>query len=97
MLRYLNILIFGMLLMLAGCASIPSQEMADARTELRAAETANAARYAPEPLAEARKYLADAERRLELGDYADARRNADQARLYAISARRQAQRIMADH
>lgn len=94
MLRYLNALIFGTLLLLAGCASIPSQEMADARAELLAAEADNAARHAPDLMAEARKYLADTERRLELGDYTHARRNAEQARLYAISARRQAQRKM---
>lgn len=94
MLRYLNALILGALLMVAGCASIPSQEMADARTELLAAEADNATRYAPGLMAEARKYLADAERRLELGDYDHARQYAEQARLYAISAQNLAQRKM---
>lgn len=89
--RYLNILVVGVILLLAGCAAVPSQEMADARTELRAAEAANAARYAPAQLAAARRRLADAESRLELGDYAEARRNAERARMDAIDARIQAQ------
>lgn len=89
--RYSNVLVVSVLLMLAGCATVPSQEMADARTELRAAEAAGAARYAPAQLAAARRHLADAESRLELGDYAEARRNARWARIDAIGARREAQ------
>lgn len=91
MLRYSNVLAVSVILMLAGCATVPSQEMADARTELRAAEAAGAARYAPAQLAVARRRLADAESRLELGDYAEARLNAERARMDAISARIQAQ------
>lgn len=89
--RYSNVLVVSVILMLAGCATVPGQEMADARTELRAAEAANAARYAPAQLAAARRHLAEAESRLELGDYAQARRNAERARMDAISARIQAQ------
>ncbi len=89
--RYSKVLAVCVVWVLAGCTTVPSQEMADARTELRAAETVGAARYAPAQLAIARRRLADAESRLELGEYAEARRNARRARIDAISARIAAQ------
>lgn len=87
MLRFIQLLPVFAALLLAGCATAPSQEMADARLELQAAEAAHAARYAPEPLIEARRRLAEAESRLELGSYNDARRSAERARSNAALAR----------
>ncbi len=53
------------LLLLAGCATAPVQEMSDARQAIQAAEEAGAAEYAPEALQDARRLLTSAERKLQ--------------------------------
>ena len=75
------------LTMLGACAGAPTQQMADARMELKAAEEAGAKENAQESLLRARKTLSIAEQQLELGNYYDARVAADKARDEASNAR----------
>jgi hypothetical protein len=71
-------------LFLFACTTMaPVQEMSNARQTLRAADDAEAARYAPEILGKARDLLQAAEQQLAAGDY-------EQARSYALSARQEA-------
>jgi flagellar basal body L-ring protein FlgH len=83
-----------LLILLAGlsaaCASIPSQEMSDARQAVQAAHEANADKLAPEPLNEAQKLLDEARTALGQGDYSAARAKAIRAKEAAIRAREQA-------
>ncbi len=74
-----------------GCASAPVQEMSDARQMLQAAERAGAPRHAPRPYARARRLLEEAERALEIGRYAEARRLAREAAAAAAEARARAE------
>jgi hypothetical protein len=78
---------------LGGCASVPSQEMSDARRALNAAREARAADLAPEVMAQADAALADASEALRLGDFERARERAAAARESAIVARRLAVRL----
>jgi hypothetical protein len=78
---------------LGGCASVPSQEMSDARRALDAARAARAAELVPEVMARADGALADASDALRRGDFERARARADAARESAIVARRLAIRI----
>jgi hypothetical protein len=79
-------------LALAGCVSSPPvQEMSDARQAIMAAEQANAERMAADTLADARRFLAEAERQLELQAYGPARMNAVRAKNRAVSALRSTQ------
>ncbi len=76
-------------LALAGCVTAPPvQEMSDARQAIKAAETANAARVAPESLQDARRFLADAERQIQQQAYGPARFNAVRAKNRAAIALR---------
>lgn len=72
---------------LAGCAAAPTQEMADARALLRAAEEAGARELASSSLGNARKALSSAETQLEIGYFRDARTNAVHAQQEATRAR----------
>ena len=74
------------LVLLAGCASAPVQEMSDARQAIHAAEEAGAAEYAPEALREAKRLLTSAERKLQREAYASARMDARDARRRATDA-----------
>ena len=74
------------LLALAGCATAPVQEMSDARQAIAAAEEAGADRLAPEPLAAARQFLADAEQSLKQRSYSVARSRAISAKGKAVEA-----------
>jgi hypothetical protein len=71
----------------AGCASLPSQEMADARQAIAAADDAGAAAAAAGLLDQARNHLADAEAGLERGAYSRAADDALAAKQAAVSAR----------
>jgi len=73
-------------LVLAGCASVPAQEMSDARQAVSAAHDVGAAEHASENVQQAEQLLDRAERELELGDYGDAREDAEAARAAAIKA-----------
>ncbi|MBI5461519.1 MAG: DUF4398 domain-containing protein [Gammaproteobacteria bacterium] len=72
---------------LAGCATIPAQEMSDARQAIMAAETAGASARAPRALDHARELLEQAQIELAVRDYASARRSANASKEAAIQAR----------
>ncbi|MFP5344485.1 MAG: DUF4398 domain-containing protein [Gammaproteobacteria bacterium] len=74
----------------AACASIPSQEMSDARQAVQAAQEADAGTLAPEQFSEAQKLLEEARGALSLGNYSEARASALRAKEAAIRAREQA-------
>jgi non-ribosomal peptide synthetase component F len=77
------------LTLLCACATTPpSQEMADARAELRAAEDAGAKNIGVEQFKEASNSLSLAERELDLSDYRTARNYAIIARSAASTARK---------
>jgi hypothetical protein len=75
------------LLAVSACVtSPPVQEMSDARQAIAAAEEADAERLAPAPLSDARRYLGEAERQLQLEAYGPARMNAVRAKNSAVEA-----------
>jgi len=74
-------------LIAAGCATAPPvQEMSDARQAIAAAEEADAARLAPVPLTDARRFLAQAETQIRNQSYTMARSNAVRAKNRAVDA-----------
>lgn len=75
---------------LAACATVPVQEMSDARLAIRSAEAVGASERSPQALMEARRLLQEAQTRLESGAYEDARQYALDARQQAIKARKMA-------
>lgn len=76
-------------LLLVGCVTAPPvQEMSDARQAIRAAEQAAPARVVAETLADARRFLAEAERQIQQEAYGPARMNAVRAKNRAILALR---------
>jgi hypothetical protein len=79
-------------LLLAGCVNAPPvQEMSDARQAISAAEQADADRVAADTLADARRFLADAERQIQEEAYGPARLNAVRAKNRALLALRSTQ------
>ena len=93
-LRYKNYKMFRILLtltalVLAGCVTAPPvQEMSDARQAIQAAEEANAGPVAADTLAEARRFLAEAEQQIQQEAYGPARMNAVRAKNRAVLALR---------
>ncbi len=73
-------------MLLAGCASAPTQEMSDARQAVSAAHDVGAAEHASENVQQAEHLLDKAARELEQGDFGDAREDAEAARVEAIKA-----------
>jgi hypothetical protein len=79
-------------LALAGCVSAPPvQEMSDARQAIAAAEQADAGRVSADTLADARRFLAEAERQIQEQAYGPARMNAVRAKNRAVLALRSTQ------
>lgn len=79
--------------LLAGCASVPYQEMSDARQAIDAASPIVADQPGErDQVEQARDLLERAEEHLRDGDYAVARTLAEQARDLAIEARESAER-----
>ncbi|NNF66911.1 MAG: DUF4398 domain-containing protein [Gammaproteobacteria bacterium] len=76
----------AILLSLTACAAAPVQEMSNARQAIAAAEEAGAATTAPEVLEKAHQLLAQAEQRLQIKEFREARRAAIAAQLQAIRA-----------
>jgi hypothetical protein len=101
-LQYKNDKVFRVLatigvLLLAGCVtSPPVQEMSDARQAISAAEQANADRVAASSMADARRFLAEAERQIQEEAYGPARMNAVRAKNRAVLALRSTQPAAAD-
>jgi hypothetical protein len=78
--------------LLAGCVTAPPvQEMSDARQAISAAEQADADRVAADTLADARRFLAEAERQSHEEAYGPARMNAVRAKNRAVLALRSTQ------
>ena len=75
------------LLLLAACETAPPvQEMSDARQAITVAREAGAADLAASELAEAERYLENAEQRLDRQQYREARNAALEAKLRAQQA-----------
>ena len=74
-------------LLLAACASVPTQEMSDARQALRAARDAGAEVHAPRLLERAERFLRRAEDDLAARSYRAAREDALAAKDAALAAR----------
>lgn len=73
--------------LVAACVTTPPvQEMSDARQAIAAAADADAARHAPETLAEARRLLETAQQQLQEEAYGSARLNAVRAKNRAAQA-----------
>ena len=72
---------------LVACATIPAQEMSDARQAIQAAEDAGASAHSPRALDHARFLLEQAQIELAERDYASARRSANASKEAAIQAR----------
>lgn len=80
-----------LLLLLAGCASIPYQEMSDARQAVESAEAAVGSMPGPSTqVKHAEALLERAQRHLGEGRYGEARRLANEAKSLAIEARESA-------
>ena len=76
----------------AGCVTAPPvQEMSDARQAISAAEQADAGRVAADTLADARRFLAEAEQQIQQQAYGPARMNAVRAKNRAVLALRSTQ------
>jgi hypothetical protein len=76
-------------LVVAGCVTAPPvQEMSDARQAISAAEQANAGSVAADTLADARRFLAEAEQQIQQQSYGPARMNAVRAKNRAVLALR---------
>jgi uncharacterized protein HemX len=88
----LTLLALIALILGAGCATAPPvQEMSDARQAIAAAEEAQAERYAPDQMREARRFLADAEEHIRQEAFNLARINAVRALNRATQALEAAQ------
>ncbi|HHM04648.1 MAG TPA: DUF4398 domain-containing protein [Gammaproteobacteria bacterium] len=77
-------------LLLAACASAPTQEMSDARQAVQAARSAGAQKHAPDAFQSAEALLSKAEKELSSRDYRASRKDAIAAKKEAINARNMA-------
>ena len=93
----IRVLATTLVVLLAGCVtSPPVQEMSDARQAITAAEEADAEKVAADTLADARRFLAEAERHIQEQAYGPARINAVRAKNRAALALRTVQQRTAD-
>jgi Cdc6-like AAA superfamily ATPase len=83
-------LLSSLLATLVACATLPAQEMSDARQAIQAAEAAGASARSPHALDHARSLLEQAQIELANHDYAAARRTANASKEAAIQARQAA-------
>lgn len=81
-----NSILVLLLVGLAACASAPVQEMSDARQAIAVARDAGAAEFARDDLAAAEKFLEQAQDKLNRRAYAQARKDAEQAKAKALEA-----------
>ena len=72
---------------IVACASVPTQEMSDARQAVFSARDADASSYAPRSMDDAEQLLDRAEQSLKQGRYEGARDDALEARQAAMKAR----------
>lgn len=78
---------------LAACASLPAQEMSDARQAIEAARAAGGDRYTPQTLEQAETLISVAIREASEGDYRAARLAARRAKQQAVIAREAAMSV----
>jgi hypothetical protein len=81
-------------IVLAACASAPTQEMSDARQAVYSARDADASDFAPRSMDSAEQLLARAQQSLKQGRYGVARDDALEARQAAMKARQVAVAII---
>jgi Domain of unknown function (DUF4398) len=79
-------LFINSLVLLTGCATLPTQEMSDARQAIKAAHGAKAEVYIPSGLLHAEKDLAQAEKDLAQGLFKQAQQHALSAKQRAVNA-----------
>lgn len=84
--QLLSVVVLIIMMSVVGCASIPTQEMSDARQAIKAARNVKAEYYVPTHLAEAEQNLTQAERHLEAGQFQKARLGAILAKEQAVNA-----------
>lgn len=85
------LLVSVLLLLSGGCASVPYQEMSDARQAIESAEAVvTEGDEGDAQLQRARDLLETAEEKLHAGEYSAARDTAERAKRLAIEAREQA-------
>lgn len=86
--KHINLLInvFVLQTILAGCATLPTQEMSDARQAIKAAHGAKAELYVPGGLLHAEQDLSQAEQDLARGQFKQARQHALAAKQRAVTA-----------
>lgn len=90
--KMIRVLAIVVLLFAAGCVTAPPvQEMSDARQAIAAAELADTDRVAVDTLADAHRFLSEAERQIQEQNYGPARLNAVRAKNRAASALRSIQ------
>ena len=81
--------LFAVLVIAAACETAPPvQEMSDARQAIAVAREAGAETHATEELLQAERFLDSAEQNLSDQHYAEARRDALEAKSRAVAARR---------
>lgn len=85
---FLHVVFVALLALIAGCESLPVQEMSDARQAISAAREAGAEEHAGEQLIAAESSLRNAEQSLGARSYSVAQREAMQAKTLAIEALR---------
>jgi len=91
MINWRALIVFATLIVVGCATSAPVQEMSDARQAIAAAEQADAARLAPVPLTDARRFLAQAETQIRDRLFGQARMNAVRAKNRAVDALNSAQ------
>lgn len=81
-----SLVIFIVIIIMVGCAYVPTQEMSDARQAIKAAREVKAIAYVPANLTIAEQSLTTAEHYLEAGQFNQARLNAKLATEQAVNA-----------
>lgn len=79
-------LFINVFVLLTGCATLPTQEMSDARQAIKAAHSAKAEVYLPSGVLHAEKDLAQAEQDLAQGLFKQAQQHALSAKQRAVNA-----------
>jgi hypothetical protein len=86
MLQRLSLVTLIVIIIMVGCAYVPTQEMSDARQAIKAAREVKAIAYVPANLTVAEQSLTTAEHYLENGQFNQARLNAKLATEQAVNA-----------
>jgi len=76
-----SIILFILMFLMSGCASVPYREIAEAELSLQRAQKIEAPVYSPELYLEAQRKFIDAKSLLQKGKYGDAKSFAQKAKL----------------